>query len=337
MIRVKKIPIYERDLMFTIGGQLFDQAPNRQPRKAEIIMQKVRDQFRKDAFNSNETFILSILEEDIPNYIDRLLKSIPEFLELNLSQIEYIKKMNLDTLLKIKEEIEKICDTYTYDFRDTNKVLNEIKTITENCENNSHEETNIINENLKEHHVFTSSFDKYDEDSWKSDIVDLDAFIRNVCTMLNIVMYSDQDCMGCKNINKPFTFTECKSCSLNFEVIKNNYQCNRKPKDKYTFSCRYDCDKLCMICCEECGEKETCDSACNGDSNTCGNKVEERPKNLSWKDVFNSQIIWPAEYDNCRYHAIENEFKYLAFNGIVYSVDDVDRESPICEDMKLSR
>ena len=50
-IRDEKISISERQLMYAIGGQLFDQAPNRQPRKAEIIMAKVRDKFREEAYN----------------------------------------------------------------------------------------------------------------------------------------------------------------------------------------------------------------------------------------------------------------------------------------------
>ena len=48
--------LYERDLMKTVGGQLFDQAPNREPRKAETIMRKLRDSFREKAYNDNEWY-----------------------------------------------------------------------------------------------------------------------------------------------------------------------------------------------------------------------------------------------------------------------------------------
>ena len=95
-MRVESISICEHDLMFAVAGQLFDQAPNRQPRNAEIIMHKIRDSFRKDAYNFNEYYSLEIPKNNIHGYIETLLKAIPEFIELNLSQIEYEKKVSVN-------------------------------------------------------------------------------------------------------------------------------------------------------------------------------------------------------------------------------------------------
>lgn len=86
-MRVKTETIYERELMFSISGQLYSQAPNRQPRKAEIIMDKVKEKYRSEALNDNEYYSLKV--EDPYKYIEDLLMSIPEFEELNLSQNEY--------------------------------------------------------------------------------------------------------------------------------------------------------------------------------------------------------------------------------------------------------
>lgn len=62
-MRTKTIAISERSLMFVIAGQLFDQAPNRQPRKSEIIMQKFKDSFRQQAHNDNEYYTANIEEK----------------------------------------------------------------------------------------------------------------------------------------------------------------------------------------------------------------------------------------------------------------------------------
>jgi hypothetical protein len=95
-MRTKTISISERNLMFVTAGQLFDQAPNRQPRKAEIIMQKVKDAFRKDAYNDNEWYAVDIPREDVYKYIKTLLMGIPEFVDLNLSQVEFDKNISVD-------------------------------------------------------------------------------------------------------------------------------------------------------------------------------------------------------------------------------------------------
>jgi hypothetical protein len=64
-MRTKTISISERILMFVIAGQMYDQAPNRQPRKADIIMMKVREAFRKDAYNGNEFYSLETAKDKV--------------------------------------------------------------------------------------------------------------------------------------------------------------------------------------------------------------------------------------------------------------------------------
>lgn len=52
---------------------------------------------------------------------------------------------------------------------------------------------------------------------------------------------------------------------------------------------------------------------------------------MSWRDVFDSQKIWPFTYPECRLIAESNNYKYLAFNGIVYATNDFDMVNPICD------
>lgn len=95
-MRKETICLYENDLMFVVGGLLFKQSPNKQPRKAETIMVKVRDAFRKDAFNDNEWYTVHVPTGKMYSYIEKLMYSISEFEELNLSQIEYDNGVKID-------------------------------------------------------------------------------------------------------------------------------------------------------------------------------------------------------------------------------------------------
>ena len=90
--------IHERDLCFSIAGQLYSQAPNRMPRKANIIMEKVVKAFREseNCVNSNEMYTVFIEKENEYKWIENLLYSIPEFKELNLTQIEYENHVDVD-------------------------------------------------------------------------------------------------------------------------------------------------------------------------------------------------------------------------------------------------
>ena len=95
-MRKETIRVSERDLMFVVGGQLFDQAPNRYPRKVETIMQKLRDVFRSEAYNDNEYYTVTIEPDNLYDWLKDKLFSIPEFQELNLTQEEYEKGVSVD-------------------------------------------------------------------------------------------------------------------------------------------------------------------------------------------------------------------------------------------------
>lgn len=227
-MRERTILVSERNLIFVIAGQLFDQAPNRQPRKAEIIMQKVRDDFRKNkrCNNYNEWYYIRLPEKEIYQFIKDMIFSIPEFQELNLSQIEYENGVSID------------------------------------------------DENRGEY-SFVTRYDKYDSESWKSDFVDLNAFVRNVDRMFWVVYNNERNCFGCVNqpMNLENTFAcgnskECNSCSINPNHT-NNYEGRRFPKGKYTFACKYDCYKSRYICCEECDDKDSCTYKCDSKSDEC--------------------------------------------------------------------
>ena len=107
--------LYERDLMKTVGGQLFDQAPNREPRKAETIMKKLRDSFREKAYNDNEWYSWNIPAEELYETVEKLLKDIPEFRDLNLSQIEYENGVSVDDEDRPKYSFSSRYDVYDKD------------------------------------------------------------------------------------------------------------------------------------------------------------------------------------------------------------------------------
>ena len=234
-MRKDTIRISERNLMFVVAGQLFDQAPNRQPRKAEIIMQKLRDAFRSEAYNDNEYYTVIIEPDNLYGWMKDKLFSIPEFQELNLTQEEYEKGISADD-----ESRPKYC--------------------------------------------FTTRYDVYDSESWKSDFIDLDAFVQNVHRMLLVLIDTEEDCFGCIRQNKDCVSTLdcgksdfCKGCSVN-PNLENHYEGCRQPRGKFTFACKYNCFKHRYICCEECDEKESCMNKCDGDSEDCGNALYKSDK-----------------------------------------------------------
>ena len=215
-MRKNNVMITEESLMFAVGGQLFSQAPNRNPRKAEIIMKKIKEAFRREATNDNEYYTLVV--EDMYKYIEDLLMGIKEFTELNLSQNEYEDGINVDD------------------------------------ENRSK-------------YLFTSSLDIETSESWRDDFVDLDAFIRNVYTNMNMIEEYYKDCFCCV-YNKDDLSEKCVSCKIN-PRLRDNYECERKPKGRYTFACKFNCYKNRYICCEECDDKKECKEICISNSKEC--------------------------------------------------------------------
>lgn len=96
-MRRNTICIYEHMLMYVVAGQLYWQAPNRQPRNTEIIMTKLRSRFRMDdrCCNYGEMYFIHIPQSEMYDFVKDVLFYIPEFVDLNLSQIEYENGVNV--------------------------------------------------------------------------------------------------------------------------------------------------------------------------------------------------------------------------------------------------
>lgn len=238
-MRESTVLVSERKLMYCIAGQMYDQAPDRRPRKVDVIMDAVKSKFRSDekCFNDNEHYTIRIPSNKLYEYLDKLLKSIPEFEELNLSHIEHEKGIKVD---------------------DPNRPK----------------------------YNFVTRYDKYDKDSWKSDFIDLDAFIGNVCNSLLHWIDADFDCFMCKHQDtksnnstiSPGCNSRCHNCSINSDNT-NNYESNRFPRGKYTFACKFDCYRSRYICCEECDDKDGCKYKCDSSSDKCGLTMNHIQKN----------------------------------------------------------
>lgn len=211
--------IAESEFIKSVAGVLYQQAPDRNPRKARLIMKKVKTSFREKAYHDKTFNVYSIQIEGskLYEFVDTLLRAIPEVVELNLSYEEYVRGVKVD---------------------DKNRPK----------------------------YKFTSAYDIEDEDSWKTDFVDLDAFSRNVYNELLKEIIDNMDCSCCANRG---TVT-CGICRKNPD-LSCHYKSNRTIRGKYTMACAYDCDKGCYICCEECDMRENCKLRCEGNPDTCGN------------------------------------------------------------------
>lgn len=56
---------------------------------------------------------------------------------------------------------------------------------------------------------------------------------------------------------------------------------------------------------------------------------------LDWDEVFNSQWVFPSDYKECIELAKQRHYRYLAFNGIVYNVNDTEMKNEICKETDL--
>lgn len=114
-MRKETICISERNLMFVVAGQLYDQAPNRQPRKADEIMRGVRSNFRNDArcSNDNEWHYVYVEKDKTYEFVKSMLTSISAFQELNLTQNEFEAGIAVDDENRGKYKI-----TTSYDKND---------------------------------------------------------------------------------------------------------------------------------------------------------------------------------------------------------------------------
>jgi len=111
-MRKKTILVTETDLIYCVAGQIFEQAPNREPRNVEKIMLEVKNKFRKLANNNNEWYCLYVEEDKLYIFIEDLLMSIIEFKDLNLSYIEFINGVTVDDENRAKYSFHSSYDVY---------------------------------------------------------------------------------------------------------------------------------------------------------------------------------------------------------------------------------
>jgi hypothetical protein len=62
----------------------------------------------------------------------------------------------------------------------------------------------------------------------------------------------------------------------------------------------------------------------------------EQKNKLSWKDVFDSYKLYPNNYSECLAIAKPTNYKYIAFNGSVYSIYDYLMKDKICSEDDLN-
>ena len=85
-----------RSAVQAVMGTLYAQSPYHIPRKADIICQKFQDAFKKDAKLYQDFYFYEMKDKDVYGFFEKLLKDIPEFVELNLSKVEYEKGIKVD-------------------------------------------------------------------------------------------------------------------------------------------------------------------------------------------------------------------------------------------------
>jgi hypothetical protein len=88
--------VSERDVIASISGQAYAQAPNRLPRKIETVMAKVVEKFRANSCKSDDFYFYELEPDKVHDFFKNLLWDIPEFQEWNLSQVEYEKGITVD-------------------------------------------------------------------------------------------------------------------------------------------------------------------------------------------------------------------------------------------------
>lgn len=68
---------------------------------------------------------------------------------------------------------------------------------------------------------------------------------------------------------------------------------------------------------------------------TITNQSIPKVKQLTWHDVFDGYKLYPENYNSVIQYLKCTSYRYLAFNGMVYSVRDLDMANPICSEEEL--
>lgn len=91
-----------KDLIKSVSGIITEMAPGMKPRNLQAIVDYVDKYFREDCkdkdgyYKSDRLVMFYIEEDDIRDFIDKLLKSCKEFNDLNLSQDEIDRGITVD-------------------------------------------------------------------------------------------------------------------------------------------------------------------------------------------------------------------------------------------------
>ena len=231
MKRIERELITERQIIGLLAKQLYDQAPNRQPRRADNIITQVKGNFRKIAKNDNEYYSLFMSIGELRDWLKETLFSINDFLFLNLTQNEVDSCDNNDAkMMEIYKKNEtKLSFSTAYDKETSESWRNDFIDLDAFFGNLLISIQKDINNNKKEGACMFCLFRKPEHKN------------------------SDR-CLGC-------------SANPKFKLLKES---DNTPKGKYTKNCKHSCKYTYIICCEECSKKEFCSERCTDKSDTCG-------------------------------------------------------------------
>lgn len=238
-MRQQSIRISERTFIEELAASIYGSAPNKQPRKIEIIMTKARDAFRNHpmCYNDNEFRTITLPEKELNEQLREMLRGIEELCELNLSQVE------------LEQGIK---------WNDPNRAGFKLVTRFDKHDSESWK-TDFIDLDALIPNAISRMIWMTKEDSW-----------RECSDCKN----HRKGCSPC-GVGEPVEVTRCDTC-VNNPNHSDNYESKRLPKGVYTFACKFDCPECKYICCEECPKKEGCKHRCDGDSKTCGNAINHR-------------------------------------------------------------
>lgn len=95
-MRVHKNKYYTNIIVEAVAGTLYRMAPRNRPRNIRDIMSFVIENAERQCVNSVNARHLHMTESEFRDWLDNVLKSCPEFCNLNLSQNEVDKGVSVD-------------------------------------------------------------------------------------------------------------------------------------------------------------------------------------------------------------------------------------------------
>lgn len=213
-----------------------------------------------------EEFYFTTVMENIAGVITKMAPLCkPRNLDEIISEFAYEFKsnencVNNNEMYSIKFESN---DSFNNWLEDTLKSIQAFRNLNLSQEEVDHN-ISVDDENRNKYN-FTSAYDKYDSESWKTDFIDLDACIGNILNAIYFDIDHDDDCFLCMNEGTD----ACRECYLNPNFTNNIKYCLRPYGREYTRGCLYTCKKSKIICCYDCDKRDTCSDVCNENESTC--------------------------------------------------------------------